>query len=156
MKACERTVSEEGKTPPRIENPPTGLETQTKKETSSPRTEQLQIAKSKVHIGGKISFEEALRLEKWAVQDKYVVSATRCNNKSPPVGQYSGQIPDAVHESRRPKGPRWDARGVENSPNTNKKIMQHRAIFGPSALALGMFSITPHRFGTICVYIERY
>ena len=119
MKACERTVSDEGKTASRIENPPMGLETRTKKETSSPRTEQSQIANSKVHIGGEISFEEALRPEKWAFQDKYVVSANRCNNKSSPVGQYSGQIPDAVHKSHRLKGPRWDARGVENSPNTN-------------------------------------
>ena len=76
MKACERTVSDEGKTAPRIEEPPTGLKTQTKKEIFSPRIEQLQIGSSKVHIGGKIPLEEALRPEKWAIQDKYVVSAT--------------------------------------------------------------------------------
>ena len=60
MKACKRTVSDKGKTAPRIENPPMGLETRTEKETSSPRTEQLQIGHSKVHIGGKIPLEEAL------------------------------------------------------------------------------------------------
>ncbi|KIK66394.1 hypothetical protein GYMLUDRAFT_239351 [Collybiopsis luxurians FD-317 M1] len=47
-------------------DPHMSLETQTKQEIFSPRTEHLQAGSSKVHIGGEIPLDAALQLERWA------------------------------------------------------------------------------------------
>ncbi|KIK53661.1 hypothetical protein GYMLUDRAFT_250250 [Collybiopsis luxurians FD-317 M1] len=140
-------------------DPHTSLETQTKQEIFSPRAEHLQAGSSKVRIGGEIPLDAALRLERWAAQDKYAVSTTRFANESHPVGQYPEQTvtepnlghslwpnhlgfrtdgltyhrretPKTFHENNQLEGPGWNARDPGNTAQVSEQQNQWETL-GP-------------------------
>ncbi|KIK50495.1 hypothetical protein GYMLUDRAFT_252927 [Collybiopsis luxurians FD-317 M1] len=141
IKAQVESVTDELEAAKTTGDPHTSLEMQTKQEIFSPRAEHLQAGSSKVHIGGEIPLNAALRLERWAAQDKYAISTTHFANETHPVGQYPKQMvtepnlgcslwpnhlgfrtdgltyhrretPKAFHENNCLEGPSWNARGL--------------------------------------------
>ncbi|KIK66503.1 hypothetical protein GYMLUDRAFT_239446 [Collybiopsis luxurians FD-317 M1] len=66
IKAQVESVTDEPEAAKTTGDPHTSLKTQTKQEIFSPRAEHLQAGSSKVHIGGEIPLDAALRLERWA------------------------------------------------------------------------------------------
>ncbi|KIK58921.1 hypothetical protein GYMLUDRAFT_245694 [Collybiopsis luxurians FD-317 M1] len=128
LRAQMESVTDELEVAMTTGDPHTSLKTQTKQEIFSPRAEHLQAGSSKVHIGGEIPLDAALRLERWAARDKYAVSTTRFANESHPPNHlgfrtdsptyHRRETPETFHENNQLEGPGWNARGLVNSPNT--------------------------------------